>query len=85
MYKIKGFNSIKMRVNGWKTYFEKLLGSNDESDNDKFVPQGIVDEELLISGKPITLSELNKALKSLKTGNSAGPDAVPGIFYEVVG
>ena len=80
VYKIKGFNTIKARLNGWKTYFEKLLGSNDEGDNDNFVRQTIVDDELLINDKPITLSKLNNALKSLKTDKSAGSDAVPGIL-----
>ena len=80
MYKIKGFNTIKASLNGWKTYFEKLLRSNDEGDNDNFVPQAIVNDELLINDKPIKLSKMNNALKSLKTGNSVGFDAVPGIL-----
>lgn len=69
------------RVKSWYNHFSQLLGkepnvlNSDKKDDDDVYPH--IFEDLTIETGPFVMEELQKALKSLKVGKSAGEDGIP--------
>lgn len=65
----------------WKNYFERLLNSNDDQENEK-VNLG---EIRLMEMKEISWIEVENALKKMKSNKSAGPDELTTDMIKVLG
>jgi hypothetical protein len=60
----------------WLEYFEDLLNVPDESDEDTSNDQNEEDDDA-IDENPITMQELEEALKLTRDNKSPGPDQIP--------
>ena len=78
---IKGGSSNK-RLENWTDHFKKLLGQPPPADENSTIPFTQISDPLDINSEPFTLSELQVAIKSIKTSKTPGLDNIPAIIWK---
>ena len=71
--KLKG-KSPEERTKQWFTHFEKLLGSQEESETSTDIEPVL--QNLSINSQPFTLQEVTEAKKQLREGKAPGEDGI---------